>query len=398
MNKRLLLPCVRGTIGNWVTYVCMMRLRDIAELVDFAREVHQSQGLSDMIQRNLKEKRASEIGEYLISDDEAFFNSLVVGIYEGDPQWHQFDSITNKKNIDLNDFEYPDYADDAMGFLSLNRRECIFALDGQHRLAGIKYAINKSSDLGYKQIPVIFLPHYNDADGLRRTRRLFTSLNKKAKAVEKEAIIALDEDDLPAVVTRYLVEETKLFDEDKLKYSAQNNILVSDTRNITTIGNLYDLVKMVLKQGVKVPPSKISNFRGEDTKKFEIIDVVESVFEYLFQEIPALNEFQIDGIDRAAVCEKYRSSEFGGHLLYRPIGMRIFFDALFKYHKTNRELFENSYKDFISLMRDFDFNINNSLFSGVIWDVENKKMISKVSAESKKQIQDAILRHVNRCS
>lgn len=394
-NKRLLLPCVRGTIGDWVTYVCMMRLKDIAELIDFAREIHTSEGLSDMIQRNLKDKRASEIGNYLLTDDEAFFNSLVVGVYEGDPKWHQFDSITEKGNINPDEFDYPDYADDSIGFLSLSRKECIFALDGQHRLAGIKYAIKENPDLGYKQIPVIFLPHYNNEVGLKRTRRLFTSLNKKAKPVEKEAIIALDEDDLGAVITRYLVEETVFFDGDKLKYSAQNNISASDSCQLTTIGALYDIVKIIIKVGSSLSGSKISNFRGSETDKNEIIYLVEEVFNCLFDRIPALSEFQMKGIDRSYLVEKYRNSETGGHLLYRPIGMKLFFETFSDYCKMSSESFEISSSDFISLMSNFDFNLQNELFSGIIWDPNKKKMMSAINSEEKKQLKDAMLRHVN---
>lgn len=125
----------------------MMRLKDITSLVDYASEIHKSKGLSDLIQRELKSKRSGEISNYLLSDEEAFFNSLVVGVYKGDPQWHQFDSITRKENIDLDDYEYPDYADDALGFLSLDRTEKIIAIDGQHRLSGIKKAIQDNPDI-----------------------------------------------------------------------------------------------------------------------------------------------------------------------------------------------------------------------------------------------------------
>ncbi|AXD93024.1 DNA sulfur modification protein DndB [Salmonella enterica] len=32
----------------------------------------------------------------------------------------------------------------------------MFALDGQHRLSGIKYALDKNPEIGTQQIPVIF--------------------------------------------------------------------------------------------------------------------------------------------------------------------------------------------------------------------------------------------------
>ncbi len=57
MNKRILLPCLRGTIGNWVTYTCLMRLNEIVTLISYAKDIHKSKKLSDMIQRELKNDR-----------------------------------------------------------------------------------------------------------------------------------------------------------------------------------------------------------------------------------------------------------------------------------------------------------------------------------------------------
>ena len=61
MNNKFFMPCLRGTFGNWITYTCSMKLKDIAELVKFATELHQSVRLSEMIQRELNDTRAEEI-------------------------------------------------------------------------------------------------------------------------------------------------------------------------------------------------------------------------------------------------------------------------------------------------------------------------------------------------
>ncbi|AXD92694.1 hypothetical protein CHE40_23020 [Salmonella enterica] len=76
---------------------------------------------------------------------------------------------------------------------------------------------------------------------------MFTTLNKKAKPVNKAAIIALDEDDISACATRYLVENTEIFNGDKIKFQASNNISYTDISQITTIGNLYDLCRIICK-------------------------------------------------------------------------------------------------------------------------------------------------------
>lgn len=54
MSKRILLPCLRGSIGNWVTYTCLMRLQEIVDLISYAEDIHKSKKLSKMIQRELK--------------------------------------------------------------------------------------------------------------------------------------------------------------------------------------------------------------------------------------------------------------------------------------------------------------------------------------------------------
>jgi len=40
MKKKLLLPCMRGAIGDWVTYTCLMRLNEINNLVTYAEDIH----------------------------------------------------------------------------------------------------------------------------------------------------------------------------------------------------------------------------------------------------------------------------------------------------------------------------------------------------------------------
>lgn len=49
MTKRLVLPCLRGKMGSWDTYSCMMRFSDASELIGFAHELHQIKNLSDKI-------------------------------------------------------------------------------------------------------------------------------------------------------------------------------------------------------------------------------------------------------------------------------------------------------------------------------------------------------------
>jgi len=49
----------------------------------------------------------------------------------------------------------PEGARDVLGFLCLSGSERVFAIDGQHRLAGIKKAIEEGVELAGEQVPVI---------------------------------------------------------------------------------------------------------------------------------------------------------------------------------------------------------------------------------------------------
>src|SRR4051812_47330495 len=198
--KRHYYPALRGIFGDWVYYTCLMSMREVTERLSFASDIHKSQQLSDWIQRQLKGKRSKQIADYLLGEKQRFFNSMVVAIYEGDPAWHGFSHLKPvTTDIDLEDV--PDDVEASVGFLSFVGDEKIFAVDGQHRLAGMKEAIKQNAKLGDDEVSLVLVAHKTTRAGMQRTRRLFTTLNKTAVPVGKGEIIALDENDVMAIVT-----------------------------------------------------------------------------------------------------------------------------------------------------------------------------------------------------
>ena len=92
--ESLLLPSLRGVMGNWVYYSSLMRLRQIAMRVSFATELQKNKNLSSMIQRELKKKRSKEITDYLSTNEDRFFNSLVIATYGGEPNWYEVEKVS----------------------------------------------------------------------------------------------------------------------------------------------------------------------------------------------------------------------------------------------------------------------------------------------------------------
>ncbi|MCY4552831.1 MAG: DGQHR domain-containing protein, partial [Candidatus Poribacteria bacterium] len=263
--KKLYLPSLRGIMGDWVYYPTLMKLKDIAERVKIAEEIYQSQTLSEMVQQEIKRKRGKEIKDYLLKYEQRFFNSLIVAVYEGDPSWHEITRLESNNQLDCEDI--PEDVVAGIGILSLNGEEELFTLDGQHRLIGIKEAVAEAPHLGEDELSIIFIAHRTDLDGMERTQRLFTTLNKNAVRVSKGETIALDEDDTMAITVRRLVSENSMFMEDRILNNVTDNIPKSNQTCLTTIGNLYDLLSILFTKIYVISKKKTLNNQKDELTK-----------------------------------------------------------------------------------------------------------------------------------
>ena len=245
-HSQLILPALRGIMGDWVYYSSLLKARDLSERVRYAHEVHRHRKLSDMIQRRLDETRSKAIAEYIRTQPQRFFNSLVVATYGGSPHWHALADVRINAGTSVALDDLSQSTVESVGFLTLRGDEKLFALDGQHRLAGIKRAVRDGfTEEANDEVSVIFVAHMDTDAGLERTRRLFTTLNKTARPVTKSDIIALDEDDAMAICARRLIAETELFAGERIAFVASNNMPPQNRTSLTTIGNLYDLLTIL---------------------------------------------------------------------------------------------------------------------------------------------------------
>ena len=327
LPKPLVLPALRGMMGDWIYYSCLMDLPTLANRVDYADDIHPSTQLSDMIQRQLNETRAEEIAAYLTTQNERLFNALVVATYRGAPNWHALSSIDSHADASDELAQLGDATLASVGFLTLRGDERLFALDGQHRLAGIKTAI----DEGLKQdpfdkVPVIFVAHNDDETGLERTRRLFTTLNKTAKAVSKGDIIALDEDDVMALSVRWLVDrEGDLFRGDRIAFVPTNNLPVSNVVSLTTIGNLYDILTIFFSRAntpLRKKRPDLRTARPEEPELHAYFAFAKEIFVSMRRHFPELDEF-FSATNTESAVRRHRTQE-GGNVLYRPLGLDTF--------------------------------------------------------------------------
>ena len=358
-------------MGDWIYYPTLMKLKDIAERVNIAKEIYQSETLSDMVQREIKRKRGKEIKDYLLQQEQRFFNSLIVAIHEGDPNWREITHIESNNQLDSEDI--PEDVVAGIGILSLNGEEKLFTLDGQHRLIGIKEAVDEDPELGEDELSIIFITHRREEK--ERSRRLFTTLNKNAIRVSKGEIIALDEDDTMAITVRRLVRENLMFMEDRILNNPTDNIPKSNQTCLTTIGNLYDLLEILFtkiystsnKRTLKAKKDELTKIRQSDKVLDKHYANTCDYFERLTDSFLPLKEFT-DASDSSTVIKKYRHPD-GGSVLFRPIGLKILTEIIAVLVKTYP--LSDCFRQISKLPTD----LTQIPYNGIIWHPTQKKII-----------------------
>ena len=369
----IVLPAIRGIMGDWVYYSVLMSLGEIGKRLQYAQEIPQGKReLSKEIQRQVKKKRGKEIAEYIRTQPEYFFNSLVVAVYDGEPRWHAQKNISASEEY-LNDLDEETIG--SIGFLKFDGGEQLFAIDGQHRLAGIKALLkddpeNKSKD---DKIPVIFVSHANTEQGLKRTRRLFTTLNKKAQKVSKDDIIMLDEDDVMAICTRWLIEKKIFKFENIILRVASNNMPSSNTSHFTTIGTLYDILTILFtKAGTKLQQSekKLQDKRPPDNELDAYFELAKKYFDLLRQNFGEIDEL-FTATDTDAVVKKQRGKH-GGNALFRPMGVEIFTLIIAALTVDKGMALEKAVEIAAKLPRD----LNKPPYENIIWSPKAERILS----------------------
>jgi len=370
-QKAMVLPALRGVMGDWVYYSCLMNLGELSARVNYAEELHKNEQLSDMIQRHLKRGRGVQIAEYLKQQPERFFNSLVIATYGGQPNWHALSDVRSKTaNDELKDLNENTIA--SVGFLTLTGQEHLFALDGQHRLAGIKKAVKEGfDDDPFDEVSVIFVGHKDTQRGLERTRRLFTTLNKTARPVSKGEIIALDEDDVMAICVRRLIERTELFADKRISFVASNNMPTTNFTSLTTIANLYDVLTILFtnaRSDLREQKADLQRVRPDDETLEEYFQFAKNYFVELRKKFKALDEF-FSAKNTEPVVKKYRGSH-GGHVLFRPIGLEIMTRVVARLTK------DMSLARAAKLAAKLPHDLNEEPYRWLMWDPNTKTMLN----------------------
>ncbi len=365
------IPAIRAKIGTWTYYISTLTFQQINDHVEkIDDQLHNSEGLKDMIQRSITKNYVS-IKEYILNQPEMFFNSIVLAVYNGTPSWIEVE------------LEYGDQEYFNMGFLDFpEENEKMFPVDGQHRVEGIKAALIDNPELKSNTIGAIFIGHSTDAEGMQKSRRLFTTLNRYAKPVTMDDIIALDEDDSIAIVTRSLLENFQLFSGKNVTKSKNKAIPDTDKNSITSIITLYqcnrELLKLFRKKRKTEAPNSSRDkksfadylkFRPEEEEIRLFNEFCLGFWTAFSDNITVVNDYLNSSLEKPAL--NYRNKETGGNLIFRPVGILPFVQAVIEIYKRTDDTFTNIFSRF----NQINMNMDNIPWKQVLWNPYEKIMI-----------------------
>lgn len=369
--KALNIPAIRGILGDIIYYTSSFTFKQIAERVKKVdQELHTSSSLKDQLQRSLTNNYES-ITDYILSQKEHFFNALVLAVYDGDPVWNEIEV----------GFKGEDFFN--MVFLRLNGEEKIFPVDGQHRVEGIKDAIKKDPSLEDETIAVILIGHHKDKEGMEKTRRIFSTLNRYAKPVSTGDIIALDEDDTVAIVTRNMLESFPLFMNDNISDEKRTKAIAEkDTKSFTSLIKLYETNKVIYKYYTSFrdktkrvhSSSEIDKYLKFRPKQEEIDNFEKYLTDFwtlFIESFDGMKEYVASTEKDAAA--KFRNRETGGFLYFRPIALPQLVTAILETVFRKNVSLEVS----MSAYSKLEMRISKAPWLKVLWDSDSHTMIMK---------------------
>ncbi len=327
-------PAMRARMGDWNYYMVRMTMREVAREVQLASELWEDRTLSHAIQRVLNESRVKQqIVNYLARRDDRFFASLVVAAIGGNPAWTPEDL---RKSPHSRAFRH------TFGTLSFDEDPRYFALDGQHRLTAIQELLADPAGAppGFEreQISVLVVVReeqdVTDDLWLQRYRRLFSSLNRYAKATDRDTNIIMDEDDVFAIVTRRLITDHSFFrapgpEKSSLRVQTKGKNLKEGAPHFISLQSFYDANRTLLM----TPERRQRWGRPRDLRTFLQFRPDETLIDRWYEELRHLWDAVLDAApDLREEPTKMRRHSLPDpnpdglrdHLLFWPIGQQLF--------------------------------------------------------------------------
>jgi DNA sulfur modification protein DndB len=355
--KELNLPCLRGSVGTWVYYSTIVPFKEL-ERIDTEHKIKEDKNLDKWLQRKLSE-RVEGIKKYLLSENERFFNSIIVGVYGELPDWYSLDLSVIEEKFKISISEE---VRESLGILTLSGKEILFTIDGQHRIEAIKRAREGNEDrFKSDELSVIFVGHAEDEKGYVRTRKLFATINREAKKPTPNDLAIIDETYAYNIVARMIYARYESLKE-KIILTENYDLDRNDHVHFTNLLNLVEVNKKLFK-AVKYRESKYTSPTYD--KREELFLVSTEFYDFVIANIEEYQEF----FGGKKALSKFRNVAHKKplNLLFLPVGISLIAE-LYSYFKAKKKI------EFLKKhINKLDFDLYNGTFKFIFFNpVKNK--------------------------
>jgi DNA sulfur modification protein DndB len=321
----LVIPGLKGRLGNTDFYQATMKVRDLVHGVRSASELDEwaTMGIEERLQRDPDLKRIKEqIAPYIAESKDRFFGAMIVLVYKGEIY---FDSIqewvSNKAPRAYQSVS------NTIGVVTIDGGSLIM-LDGQHRLLALEKVIKNEVIGQYREevpnddVCVIFIVHESN----EKTRRIFNKVNRYAKATSRGDNIITSEDDRSAIIARQLLDEgaplgIKTGGSGDGIVEWKSNTLAARSAKLTTISVVYETIKVILKdENISLDP----NIRPSEEDLNQYYEIVEKFWNTVLDGLQPYKE----AIENSSQIPQMRKDDEPYALLFKQLGQQALFRGL----------------------------------------------------------------------
>jgi len=195
-----------------------------------------------------------------------------------------------------------------IGLLTLDQRDPLIIVDGQHRFEGIKKALedkalDEDSSLVDDMISIVLFPYID----IRAAQQLFSDLNRNAKKTTKSLDILFDRRDVVNRVTQKLVEKVSVF---KDRVNLEDAGIPAQSKDMFTLAGIYQatepMVDVIYEAGLLPEELAQKDSQGNPIdNEDQYVDFLAEVWEFIAVRFPEWGKVTSGELDIRDVRSKY---------------------------------------------------------------------------------------------
>lgn len=377
--------------------------------------------IDEIQQRPLDWSRQAPLAQYLAARETHKFPAVLVVIskpWVDDPNSDEWDQ-SGKAIRPATDF-LPLDSQGRVGMLDLSEDVTIYALDGQHRLMGVRglmdlirdgkltrlkktgkpekgsplmidelaetYSISKAElqSLAAERIGIEFIPSVVPGEtrqqARRRVRSVFVHVNRMAAPLSKGQLAQLDEDDGFAIVARHVAVEHPMLSTAKNRIEWNRPNLAERSSALTTLQTVQEMASHFLGQrdefkNWRQKEKGLIPMRPDDEELAKGFDEFKMLWDKM-AKLPSYKKLD-QGSDTGSLRRfKHDKNPGEGHLLFRPIGQMVLAHAVGRLIKDNYDL-DSIFEKLIRYDKDGGFRMDtaSSIWYMVLFDPIRGRMV-----------------------